>query len=251
MVERGVANMIVNHKINMDLTKADAVPTLTMMQLDQLSRQVQITLLCGEEPFVPPEDTSVLIRYLCCDGSSGAYDTMPDGTEAWMLSGNVLTLKIAPQVLAAAGCAVVSARLIRGQGILNTFDIYIQCEPAVQTGEGAGEHSLVWYLRAPVKASVGQYLMVSGVDENGVVTVLEAGDVPVFDPAYCNLGEVIAQKLRVTGRLSADFGIEVTLNGSRLRKVGAPTEDTDAANKAYVDAAIAAALQSAAEGEET
>ena len=236
--------MHVNHQIRMDLICSEAVPTLEMVQYDQLSRQVEIALYCGEEAFTIPEDVGVLIHYVRSDGVSGVYDVMADGTAAWTISENLLTIQIAPEVLEVEGTAAVSARLIRGIRTLNTFTFLIQVHKGLPTGEEAGEYKLCWYLSAPPAAVAGQYLAVASVDENGVVTALTAVDAPEFDTSFGVWGEVYAQKLRVTGRFSTDSGITVTFNGNRLQSLADPTEDTDAATKAYVDNAIANALAS-------
>lgn len=234
--------MHVNHKIRMDLTRFEPIPTLEMVQHDQLSRRVEIALYSGNESFVIPEDSGVLIHYLRGDGQSGVYDTLADGSAAWSVSGNVLTLTIAPEILQSEGTTAVSARLVLGIQTLNTFTFLIQVHKCVPTGEGTQGHRLCWYMPAPAVAAKGQYLSVAEVDENGVVTALTAVDGPEFDTSFGIWGEVYAQKLRITGCFSTDSGINVVFNNNRLQNVGAPTSDTDAANKAYVDKAIADAL---------
>ncbi len=235
--------MYVNHKIHMNLIESEAIPTLEMVQYDQMSRQVELALYCGEDPFTIPEDIGVMIHYLRGDGVAGTYDAMADGSHAWQVTDNLLTLKIAPEVLSSEGTAALSARLIRGTRTLNTFTFLIRVHKGLPAGEGGGEHKLCWYLSAPPVASKGQFLAVASVDENGIVTALEAVDVPEFDTSFVVLGETFAQKLRVLGRFSTDYGINVIFNNNRLQKVAEPQEDTDAANKAYVDSAIANALQ--------
>lgn len=235
--------MYVNHKIHMNLIEAEAVPTLEMVQFDQLSRQVELALYCGEEPFGIPQDAGVMIHYLRGDGSAGSYDAMADGTPAWQAEENRLVLKIAPEVLSCEGTAAVSARLIRGIRTLNTFTFLIRVHKGLPAVEGGEAHRLCWYLSAPPLAAKGQLLAVAAVDEYGVVTALEAVDVPEFDTSFVILGETYAQKLRVLGRFSTDYGIDVIFNNNRLQKVAAPQAETDAANKAYVDSAIANALQ--------
>ena len=184
-----------------------------------------------------------MIHYLRGDGTSGAYDAMPDGTSAWQIKENLLTLNIAPELLSAEGNAAISARLIQGIRTLNTFAFLIQVHKGMPAGESGGAHRVCWYLAAPPVASQGQYLAVASVDENGIVTALEAVDAPQIDTSFLVLGEVYAQKLRVTGRFSTDSGINVIFNNNRLQKVGEPQTDTDGVNKAYVDAAIANALK--------
>ena len=235
--------MYINHKIHMNLLESETIPTLEMVQYDQLSRKVELALYCGEEPFLIPGDCGVMIHYLRGDGTSGAYDAMPDGTSAWQIKENLLTLNIAPELLSAEGNAAISARLIQGIRTLNTFAFLIQVHKGMPAGESGGAHRVCCYLAAPPVSSLWQYLAVASVDENGIVTALEAVDAPQIDTSFLVLGEVYAQKLRVTGRFSTDSGINVIFNNNRLQKVGEPQTDTDGVNKAYVDAAIANALK--------
>lgn len=234
--------MHVNHTIHMDLLGAEPIPTLDMMQYDQLSRQVDMALFCGQEAFQIPQDAGVLIHYVRGNGESGVYDSMSDGTRAWSISGNRLTIAIAPEVLLYEGTAAVSARLTLGTRTLNTFTFLIQIHKGMPSGQVSGSHKLCWYLSAPPVAAQGQLLAVASVDENGVITEVTAIDSPKFDTSFGIWGEVYAQKLRVTGRFSTDSKITVTFNGNRLQSVGEPTADTDAATKAYVDKAIADAI---------
>lgn len=235
--------MYINHKIHMNLLESETIPTLEMVQFDQLSRRVELALYCGEEPFPIPGDCGVMIYYLRGDGVADAYNAMADGSAAWQIKENLLTLTIAPEILSEEGTAAVSVRLIQGVRTLNTFTFLIQVHKGIPAVETGGTHRICWYLSAPPVASQGQFLAVASVDENGMVSALKAVDAPEIDLSFLVIGEVYAQKLRVTGRFSTDSGINVVFNNNRLQKVGAPQADTDGVNKAYVDAAIANALQ--------
>lgn len=94
--------MIITSKIEMDLNWYDQ-PKVEALQDDQYSRDVQITLLSDGAPWEVPEGASVIVNYIKPDGLGGEYDTMPNGDTAWSASGNVLTVKLAPQVLTVAG----------------------------------------------------------------------------------------------------------------------------------------------------
>lgn len=234
--------MYVNHKVHMNLMDAEAIPTLEMVQHDQLSRQVELSLYCGKEPFIIPEDAGVMIHYLTAGGKSGVYDSHGDGTPAWKTTGNCLTVSVSPEILSEEGTAAISARLIRGIRTLNTFTFLIRVHKGIPTGENTGDYRLCWYLAAPPVATAGQYLAVASVDENGVVTGVTAADAPQIDTSFGIWGQLYAQKLRITGTFSTDSGISVSFNNNRLQKVGEPQADTDGANKAYVDRCIAEAL---------
>ncbi len=241
--------MTVTHKLTMDLSRCEILPTLDMRQHDQFSRQVALHLTVDGEPFPIPSDAGVLICYTRSDGVSGCYDTLPGGIAAWSVSGNCLTVSVAPEILETEGTASVSARLILGESVLHTFSFYIQVGPTQAVGEPGAAAGICWYLPMPAGAAAGQFLQAAEVDEKGFITRLEAVDAPKFDTAVCVLGQVTAQRLRVTGRFSTDAGITATLNGSRLQNVGTPTADKDAANKLYVDKAIADAIAALQTGE--
>ena len=234
--------MHVNHKIRMDLTGTEAIPTLEMVCYDQLSRQVELELLCNGEAMVLPQDVRAVIHFRSADGSEGIYDTLADGSPAWSLSGNRLTVRIAPAVLQFAGVAVVCPRLIRNDRTVSTFPFFIQVHPGGEPGAGDSGTAGYFFLPVPASAVVGQVLIVASVDEQGRVTEVTTQAPPVIDYSFGVWGELYAQKMRVTSRFSTDSGIEVTFNNNRLRKVAAPQEDSDAANKAYVDKAIADAF---------
>ena len=95
--------MIVTNKIKMDLTNRSLTPTVDVMQDDQMSRNLEISLYSGFEPFVLPENCVALVRYKKANGNSGIYDAMPDGTPAWSIASNVVTISLAPQVCNTAG----------------------------------------------------------------------------------------------------------------------------------------------------
>lgn len=234
--------MYVNHKIHMNLIDAEAIPTLEMVQHDQLSRQVELSLYCGEEQFLIPEDAGVMIHYLTAAGQAGVYDALPDGMPAWKMENNRLTVSISPEILAEEGTAAVSARLIQGIRTLNTFTFLIRVHKGIPTGKGSEVYRLCWYLAAPPVATAGQFLAVASVDENGIVTGVTAVDAPEIDTSFGIWGQLYAQKLRITGSFSTDSGISVSFNNNRLQKVGEPQADTDGVNKAYVDRCIAEAM---------
>ena len=141
--------MYVNHKVHMNLIDAEAIPTLEMVKHDQMSRQVELSLYCGEEQFLIPEDAGVMIHYLTAAGQAGVYDALPDGMPAWKMEDNRLTVSISPEILAEEGTAAVSARLIQGIRTLNTFTFLIRVHKGIPTGEGSEAYRLCWYLAAP------------------------------------------------------------------------------------------------------
>ena len=124
--------MIVTHKINMDMDNPQLLPVVDMVQDDKFSRMVESTLLENGKPWVPMEDSRVLIRYAKSDGTGGEYDTMPEGAIAWSLTENVLILWLAPQMLTVAGPVRMNVGFLNGIGEINSFPILLHVHPNVR-----------------------------------------------------------------------------------------------------------------------
>ena len=60
--------MIVTHEVTIDLLERKSVPQIEATQFDRYTRDVKVTLLAGGEPWMIPEDVSVVMRYSCSDG---------------------------------------------------------------------------------------------------------------------------------------------------------------------------------------
>lgn len=122
--------MIITTKLSMDFFKQTERPWINAVQDDRYSRDLQITLYDNGEDWTPPEGVTVEVAYRKADGTSGWYDTMPDGTAAWSIDGNVLTAALAPQVLTAPGPVMLAVLFRDGeQNQLATFPMWIQVEP--------------------------------------------------------------------------------------------------------------------------
>ena len=95
--------MYVKHKLEIDLSGQAVMPRVDMVEGDQYTRQLELSLLCGGESWEIPEDVHAAVRFRKPDGTGGEYDSLPDGSPAWSASGNVLTVELAPQVLSCPG----------------------------------------------------------------------------------------------------------------------------------------------------
>lgn len=122
--------MIITHKVNLDLMESGTMPKINAVQSDRYTRKLEITLYLGGEVWEIPEEASVLIRYTRADGAAGEYNVLADGSDAWTADGSVLTVMLAPQVLAMPGMALVSVSLISGEEQLTTFAVSINVKPA-------------------------------------------------------------------------------------------------------------------------
>lgn len=171
--------MIVTHEITVDLKNRKQVPTIDASQDDRYSRDIAITILSGDEPWIFPEGASTVIRYCKADGVGGVYDTMPDGSRAWHAEENRLTLALAPQVLTTPGAVMLSATVSRGEEVITIFAVAIQVQPRLEAfnPESSNYYNVAAFLPGPVSAKAGQFLRVAEVDERGRVVAVEAAQV--------------------------------------------------------------------------
>ncbi len=167
--------MIVTTKLSMDMTNGALPQVVDVMQDDTYSRDIQITLHAGGKPLALEEVTGLLIRYQKADGTYGFYDTMPDGSCAWEIEANVVTVRLAPQTCTCPGRVKLSVSLMQEQIQLSCFEILLQVKP-LPNGKLISETyvSAAAFVPLPENAQVGQFLAVRQVDDSGRVTGLQA-----------------------------------------------------------------------------
>ena len=85
--------MYVKHKLEIDLSGQAVMPRVDMVEGDQYTRQLELSLLCGGESWEIPEDVHAAVRFRKPDGTGGEYDSLPDGSPAWSASGKRDTLR--------------------------------------------------------------------------------------------------------------------------------------------------------------
>ena len=170
--------MIAKHKIKMNLTKYNYVNPVKVKRGDQYSRNLEISFFSDEDAWPIPEDVSVLIRYVKPDGTGGVYDTLPNGGPAWAVSGNILSMELAPQVMTVSGLVTLDVTLISQQRIITTFSISLAVENTVDDLIEASDvyNNVTRFLPSPESAEQGQYLRVRSVDESGRVLEVETAE---------------------------------------------------------------------------
>lgn len=118
--------MVITHKLRpMDLTCKNVTQRVDVMQDDKYSRCLEIPLRANGDDAELPEDVRAVIRYQKPDGTGGNYDTLPDGTSAYTVSGNVITVALAPQVCTVPGVVQMVVCLMQGSAEINTFVILV------------------------------------------------------------------------------------------------------------------------------
>lgn len=117
--------MLITHKIKMDLELRGATQIVNVVQDDKYSRNLEIALFSGNVSWTPPAGTEVVVRYAKPDGKGGNYNILPDGSAAGSISGNVVTVALAPQVCTIPGVVLLTVGLLSGKKEINTFAIEI------------------------------------------------------------------------------------------------------------------------------
>lgn len=95
--------MLVTNKITIRLDDLRPMEPVSVMQCDVNTRALEITLLSGEAAWNVPDGVTAISAYTKPDGTKGLYDTLPDGTDACTISGNVVTAVLPPQALTVPG----------------------------------------------------------------------------------------------------------------------------------------------------
>ena len=102
------------------------------VQFDKLSRQITAQLTDKGLPWTVPTGALMTIRYSKPDGTQGFYDTLEDGTKAYIVSGSTVTITLAQQALAAAGNVLMQLNFYTSAGAaLSTFSFIVTVQPSV------------------------------------------------------------------------------------------------------------------------
>lgn len=136
--------MNVTTKLRIDLQKKTLQPEIDAVQGDAYSRFLELSLYSGAAVWNVPEGTLVAIRYSKEDHTNGYYDTMPDGTSAWSIHDNVVTVQLAPQMLTIPGIVLTQIELLCGTTLIATFALKIRVEANTAAGVFRSENYINW-----------------------------------------------------------------------------------------------------------
>lgn len=163
--------MMITHEINMDLERSGAPVRIDAVRGDACTRQLRISLFSGGQAWEVPDDVNLLARFCKPDGTGGAYDSLPDDTAAISVSGSVVTVVLAPQVLTAAGLVWLDVCLFRNSAVISTFRIHIEVQPNASSGEDGSQDYYVseGFVPTPADPVEGQFLRVTQVSDGGLV----------------------------------------------------------------------------------
>lgn len=218
------------------------------MQGDGATRTVAVMLRANGIRWEPPAGVDAALAYRQPDGHKGIYDKLADGSPAITVSGNVASVVLIPQMLAVPGevqCQLVfnDSKLdrltsfpfvlkvakndvagaqpvqdyVRLQWLEDKLDEYLR--KAAESGEFHGEKGDPGPQGPQGEPGVSTTVNGKTPDETGNVT-LTADDVGALPSS------------------GGDMTGEIRMNGQPVSGLNPPTEDTQAANKGYVDTAV-------------
>lgn len=226
--------MITTTKIRTDLNRPAGPVTVYAVQGDRNTRRLELTLTASGTPWVPPEGTRAAMRYRKPDGTLGYYDTMPDGTSAWEMAENTVSILLAPQMLTVPGTVDAQLELMAGTDLLGacTFCVRVQENPAAGVQKSEDYVNWMEWMMAQIESRVAELGSAGGEGTvQAVAGVLpEDGNVPL---KASDIGALPTAGGTMTGELS--------MGDNPLSGLATPEQEDQAANKAYVDEQIAEA----------
>lgn len=127
--------MNVNQNVSLNLTADGIPPRLHMVQGDSNTRTIVASLWDDSQPYNVPASAAVMMRFRKPDGTGGLYDVTEGGAKI-SVSGNVVTVPVATQLLTVAGVVfaqvdVYGAATGAAAEKLATFRLAIEVAPSV------------------------------------------------------------------------------------------------------------------------
>lgn len=163
---------MIKTKISIDLLNPGPKKVLYTVQGDEYSRGVDFAVYKNNVPYDELDSFSASFSFSKEDGTGGSYDQMPDGSVAYSISENIISVLIAPQVLTSPGFVDFSIKLTRNNEVLHTFSIKI----FVQQNPGLSYISENYYkILGSLPDSGWQPNMYLGTDSRGNVVVKVGG----------------------------------------------------------------------------
>lgn len=115
--------MNVTHKITMDLTRPTNGNRINVVEGDRNSRIVNVHLYENSVNWEIPDEAIVLIKWERESGVGGEYNQLSDGSSAWSVSGNVLTVILSEESTKYSGAVKFSIILETVDSQISTFTI--------------------------------------------------------------------------------------------------------------------------------
>lgn len=172
--------MNIKSTIVLDMAVKGPPARVVAAERDSGTREVEILLFNFGQAWTVPEGVAASLVYKKSDGTSGWYDVLPDGSDACSIRENIVTVKLAPQVMSVP-CVVSAALMLQQEGKqLTTFDFCIDVKNSPANTETSKD-----YYNLKVVASVEDLearveVLEKGGTGAGSITVTPEGDALVI-----------------------------------------------------------------------
>jgi hypothetical protein len=162
--------MITTYKIVTDLWKSGTSRHLELVCDDHSTRQVQLEILANGEPWLIPENVTVMVSYRKSDGVGGEFNALPSGGSAIKIEENRVFITLVPQMLNVPGLTRMDVRFVLGERVLRTFPLSLMVRQKVDSGISESEfyQKITGFLPIPETAQVGDVVRISQVDAAGI-----------------------------------------------------------------------------------
>jgi hypothetical protein len=148
--------MNVTQKIKMDMLTESNTKHIDVVQGDAYTRYIEFSLYSNGQKWNIPDGVSASIGYSGVAGR-GLYDTLPDGSRAYTVSENVITVTLIPQISAMHGITKVAVVFTDDDGKqIATFGVNVRVSknPAMAEGNPAEYYNLREWASTPLSVFV-------------------------------------------------------------------------------------------------
>ena len=156
--------MLLTKEVTMNLSYREGPIVMDVMQGDT-GRALTVHFLLGETSWKIPADAQVFVQFECQDKTGGLFDSLSDGTCAYSVNGDALTIFLVPAVCAVPGCTKLQVTIFSGDAQISTFPVEVRVIPQVNAKAESGEYfNIQQWLNLPENKGMPGYTPVRGVD---------------------------------------------------------------------------------------
>lgn len=119
--------------VSFDLSAPAKAQRIYVKQNDDGTRAVDISLFSGGNPWLPPAGAAISLCYHKPDGTSGNYDTLPDGSRAYQIQEHHIIFHLAPQLMSCPGQVSCELIIAAGGQRISSFVWYCMVEASVES----------------------------------------------------------------------------------------------------------------------
>lgn len=122
----------VTKEFTLDLTNPGLPMVLYAVKGEESVRKVTFNLYNGTTSYTIPSAASVSIAFVNTDGHKGVYKTLPNGSKAYEISGNSVSVILAPEVCTGYGTSLVQVNIYDTDGKkLKTWTLTVKLDAQV------------------------------------------------------------------------------------------------------------------------